>query len=292
MVAKTVEEIINGAEKVEVEPSLDRLIDSFLTGISTAYNRNPNLQQRMPFRIAVAALFDLCVNALYARTALSSGWLYCSDKHAEVRDEHFAGDYLYYPFVAACPRCAMKGDFYRADAQKPPSGSIGDLNAVVIAALYDRVAQSSPGGARVFRIPGTGDADLIFLEGDDVCVAEIKASPLVSYPLAITSNVIEDYDPKTGQRRTLDHSQATATHLSNDSIYLYLSHINRYVDLGANTQIDWPMKALSQYVSAPEGAQEIALAWFQLFSIQHTRGNPRRTVRHRSSECRVDKRRS
>jgi hypothetical protein len=174
---------------------------------------------------------------------------------------------IYYPFVAACPRCSVKGNFYKATAQKPPSGSIGGLNAIVIAALYDRVAQSSAGKARVLRVPGTGDADLVFLEGDDICVAEIKASPLVSYPLAVASDPIEDLDPATGQRRTLDHHESTATHLRRDSVCLYMPHVGKYIELGPKTGGNWPMDALSNYVSTAEGAAEIALAWSRLFQV-------------------------
>lgn len=159
------------------------------------------------------------------------------------------------------------GRFHKAQANKPPSDTIGSVNAKVIAALYERVAQASPGSARVLRVPGQGDADLVFVEGDDVCVAEIKASPLVSYPLAVVTDPIEDRDPQTGHRRTVDHHQSTATHLSTESVYLYIPHIGNYIDLGPVTGDAWPLNSLAEYVSNPEGAATIAAAWYRLFRI-------------------------
>lgn len=205
------------------------------------------------------------MNALYARRAASSGWIYCADKSTKA--EHWEGDYLYYPYVNVCPRCSVKGKFHEAKSKKPQPGSIGDVSSIVIAAIYDRVAQAAPGKATVLRVPGTGDADLILQEGDNICVAEIKASPLVSYPLAVTSEPIEVSDPDTSHRRVQDHHESTATHLRRETVYLYLPHVNEYIDLGSMSSGEWPLNSMSSYVSTTEGAAGIALAWSRLFRV-------------------------
>lgn len=272
MATQTLEGILRDAEGIKIEPALSRLIDAFLLGIRNAYDEYPDLERRgVTFNIAVAALFDLCVNALYARNAVAADWIYCADKSTKLSDPHFKGEYLYYPFVAACPRCSVKGRFHRAAAKKPPSDTIGKINSIVIAALYERVAQASPGSARVLRVPGRGDADLVFVEGNDVCVAEIKASPLVSYPLAVATDTIEDFNSETGRRQVLDHHGSTATHLSKESVYLYIPHVEEYVDLGPVTGGTWPLDSLTEYVSSSEGAARVATAWHRLFRIYSDR---------------------
>lgn len=92
MAAQTLKEILENAERVEVEPALDQLIGSFLEGISAAYDEYPELAESgVSFKMAVAALFDLCVNALYARSAVSSGWVYCAEKSAALSNSHYGG---------------------------------------------------------------------------------------------------------------------------------------------------------------------------------------------------------
>lgn len=275
MATKTLEEILADTEGVVVEPALNRLMDVFLAGILKSYGDDPNLEERLPFNIAVAALFDLCVNALYARNVETAGWVYCADKSEALSNPRFEGDYLYYPFLGACPRCSVEGRFHRAKPKKPPSDTIGSVNSIVIAALYERVAQASEGKARVLRVPGQGDADLVFVEGgdgdiqkaEDVCVAEIKASPLVSYPLAISTDTIAEADPETGERRVLDHRESDAAHLSKESVYLYLPHKDEYIDLGFKSDAPWPLESLAEYASERGGAAKIAEAWSHLFQL-------------------------
>lgn len=266
---KSLEEILSSAEEVEIEPSLAQLIDAYLKGISEAYARNPGLEEGTPFHIALAALFDLCANALYAQKVVSSGWVFCSDKSSELEDEHFSGHYLYYPFVSACPRCSVKGRFHKANAQKPKSGAIGDMNAKVIAAIYSRIAESSPEKAEVYRVPGTGDADLVFSEGSNICLAEIKASPLVSYPLAMPRGEPITYlDGKTGEELVNDHHRdSTPPELSSDPLYLYLPHVDEYVDLGPKRGEGWPLDTLASHIEKPEAAMKVAKAWQRLLNV-------------------------
>ncbi|MBA2376533.1 MAG: hypothetical protein H0V75_10445 [Rubrobacter sp.] len=271
---KSLEDILSSAEEIEVEPGLARLIDAYLNGIAEAYRRDPGSERAMPFDVALAALFDLCANALYAQRVVTSGWIFCGDKSAESDDGHFAGHYLYYPFVSACPRCSVKGRFHKADPQKPKSGSIGDMNSMVIAAIYSRIAKASPEKAEVYRVPGTGDADLIFSEGDNICLAEIKASPLVSYPLAVRRKEPITYlDDDTGEALVNDHHKnATPPDLEYSPLYLYLPHVGEYVDLGSKKGDGWPLDTLASYVSRPEGAMKVAGAWQRLLEVYSDRG--------------------
>ncbi len=270
---KALEEILNSAEEIEVEADLARLIDAYLNGISKAYERDPGSEAKMPFHIALAALFDLCVNALYAQKVVSSGWVFCSDKSEESEDAHFSGHYLYYPFVSACPRCSVKGRFHQADPQKPKSGAIGDMNAKVIAAMYSRIAQASPEKAEVYRVPGTGDADLLFSEGNNVCLVEIKASPLVSYPLAIPRREpITRLDSESGEELVNDHHrEATPPDLGSSPLYLYLPHVDEYLDLGSKRGEGWPLDTLASHIEKPEAAMKVAKAWQRLLEVYSDR---------------------
>ncbi len=271
---KSLEEILSSAEEIEVEADLALLIDTYLEGVSKAYGRDPGSEAETPFHIALAALFDLCANALYAQRVVTSGWVFCSDKSVELGDEHFSGHYLYYPFVSACPRCSVKGRFHKANPQKPKSGTIGDMNAKVIAAIYSRIAQASPERAEVYRVPGTGDADLIFSEGENVCLAEIKASPLVSYPLAVRRNEPITYlDNETGEEFVNDHHKdATPPDLESSTLYLYISHTDEYLELGPKKGEGWPLNALASHVEKPEGAMKVAKAWQRLLEVYSDRG--------------------
>lgn len=251
-----------------MEPALDQLITAYLSGILEAYSEDPELERKeVSFNMALAALFDLCVNALYARDAAAADWLYCRDKADDLENSHFRGDYLYYPFVSACPRCSVTGRFYKAEAKKPQSGSIGDANSIVVAAMYARVADAAPGAARVLRVPGTGDVDLVFVEDEDICLAEIKASPLVSYPLAVGTDPLDEFDPDSGSRASVDHRSFAATRLSAEPVYLYMPHVGEYIDLGPKVGETWPMDSLIDFVSSSQGASAVACAWARLFEI-------------------------
>lgn len=140
---------------------------------------------------ALAALFDLAVTALYLERVPNSDWLYCSNGPPT----------LSYPFVNACPRCALRSDFHFVKARKPESASIGKATSTILSAFLDCQAagKAEPIGEYSVRtLSDNGMVDALLIGPGNVCLLEIKASPLIAFPLEAACEPITELDSEDG----------------------------------------------------------------------------------------------
>ncbi len=161
----------------------------------------------------LAAAFDLLVAAEYYRTVASEGWGHCLDKGCSL---------LFYPYVNACPRCLLQGQFVFHKANKPKSGSIGLATSKLLALFLQKLLHKK--GSPIEVVKGNEPVDLVFRDNSSgsevVFFAEIKAAPLFTLPLAI-----KDQRSATA----VEHSMETTQH---EEIYctgLYDSEIGIYL---------------------------------------------------------------
>lgn len=160
--------------------------------------------------LTLAALFDLAVTALYLERVPTSGWYYCNEA-----DSHHPQ--LVYPFVNACPSCVLSGYFRHLKSGKPESAAIGKATSTILAAFLDLQAQA--GTVKDFHVRTLSDNGLVdaFLVGPKlVGLFEIKAAPLIAFPLTMVSAALTSLDDEQGELiPTATHSTATVPPGSN-----------------------------------------------------------------------------
>ncbi len=155
----------------------------------------------VPPNHALPALFDVIMSGLYAQQ------LEMRKKHAtlDVVTHPLAGDghATVFPYLWICPVCIGSGvhpaQAYLPDGDhrgtrvyarqarlsRPGGRRIGDLGAIVVRLLVESLSIGDPhltagGGHR-------GEFDLVMSSADQIVLGEIKASPLVAFPLVKTS---------------------------------------------------------------------------------------------------------
>lgn len=151
-----------------------------------------------------AALFDLAVTALYLEEVPSTGWYYCTC------DE---GRHLVYPFVNACPKCTLNGKFRHLNAAKPASAKIGKATSTILAAFLELLAKRATSRKiEIKTLNDNGLVDALLLSENRIVLFEIKASPLVSFPLMAESRKLTIREDGSEEITELqNHSETTVS---------------------------------------------------------------------------------
>lgn len=232
------------------------LIDASLDGLAELYRKNaapsPSSQ------IALPAIFDLVVNALYASRVSDSGWVYCLGP---------SGDYTpaqYYSFVKVCPRCAAERHYFPAKDHKPKSAKIGDDTEPAIKLILDKLIKYNNTDYKLVSTKNRqGDIDLFIIGNNLLAMGEIKASPLISYPLEIFLN--KPLTTESGENEIVPrpNHELDSPRIVDEarSINLYIPQSNRRINLGQKSDKGWPFDALAKFVQTPEGIQIIIDSW-------------------------------
>lgn len=129
----------------------------------------------VPLGISLAAGFDLLVAAKYYDYVQPENWLWC---------QHSALDL--YPFLNACPTCVLEGRFVHHAGNKPQSGHIGPATAEALREMLVEYYHRR-GSHEVSVCQGREPVDIAIVDygACSILVAEVKASPLFTPPLAI-----------------------------------------------------------------------------------------------------------
>ncbi|MBZ0309216.1 MAG: hypothetical protein K8I82_24335 [Anaerolineae bacterium] len=172
-----------------IEEALVKKLLDMVTNFSAEYRKN-----------MLAAAFDLLIAAEYYGNVTHTGWLYCPSPEP----------LLLYPYTNTCPRCVLERRFEYHKANKPKSGSIGATTSRFLC-LFTRELFIRKGlTIEIFR--GTEPIDAIFLDKSTlpatIFFAEIKASPLVTLPLAVPSQkmVVENSNSLFDKHKDTDLS--------------------------------------------------------------------------------------
>ena len=255
----------------------NRLIEASLDGLAKLYSQNKSFDPQP--EIALPAIFDLVVNASFAAGVTDSGWVYCLGHSGKFPPKQ------YYSFVGMCPRCGFDEHYYPARAHKPTSARIGDASSATLTLLWDKVIRHNAPGYKLFSTANQqGDAD-IFIVGEDIlAMGEIKASPLITYPLEIA--LTETLTTETDDGETIlrpNHEQDSPRVVGDaHSISLYIPQSNLRIDLGAKSGDGWPFGSLIKFVQEPDNLQAITNAWeiaYQAYS-ERDRNNPTFYLNH------------
>ena len=177
-VTTTIEKIIADAKPIHVAQWQIELVDAVM-GAALAHAK----ANKQPHGRCFAAAFDLIVAAHYYGNVANKGWLYCGPKNPV----------LFYPYTNSCPRCALKNEFQFHKANKPRSGNIGSVTSAYLCLCYKWFFQHSNFPELEIMV-GKEAVDILLLDRKQksCLLAEIKASPLVIFPLAAPSEQLTE----------------------------------------------------------------------------------------------------
>jgi len=213
--------------------------------------------------VALAALFDLCVSLEYDKLVADTDWVYCpaSKQHRE--------PVLVYPYVNACPRCAASGHVAPVRSHKPGSATIGRIAAKTLGAMLSALSQTTRSGWEVRQATQKVlHFDILLFDVETLALCEVKASPLVAFPLLapleqeLQRPGHEDRREPITQHRKTDLPLAKAGEVS-----LYVPHTEQRYSLGKPTDDGYPIREFTSRYAGNTGAiLDIINAWRQLFA--------------------------
>lgn len=210
---KWITQILAEASPLRENPSEDTLIEALIERVSVQNGFGGNRN------IALAAAFDLLVAAEYYGAVDKKGWLYCTATRP----------LLLYPYTNTCPSCLLNQRFSYHPANKPRSGMIGNSTARLLSKFMAVLLNSSGKNIEVLR--GREPVDIIFVDRSTqpttVFFAEIKASPLITFPLCIRDSV------------KLVNANASQQHTALECPADYMHHLELMVPVKAENGGAW-----------------------------------------------------
>lgn len=233
------------------------------------------------------ALFDLMMSGLYAQTLFNPA----ARELSRQGFVHVGGHetWAYHPYIWMCPACVAEGrparDCYLPDAEikqdrrgsgplkayerasvlaRPGGRLIGDygylgIRAILTALLPDETHITSGGGHR-------GEFDFVLSTNEQLILGEVKASPLVAFPLAakVATDAVEH------------HSWVSAMPLAT-AWALFVGAAageSRYLNIPPPAGAAWPLDALLEIARDAQKVATIVTAWhrhlvgYRLFNVE------------------------
>lgn len=217
-------------------------------------------------KVICAALFDLACNAEYLHGRVTNkNWIYCNRHRGTAASEPVA----YYSFLKQCPKCCqdLGLEARLSGAQhKPSSHHIGEITTTAAAFFLTLLGRANTDPLSVGVISKQShDVDALAWSDDVLVLFEIKASPLVTYPVRVRlghpyTESGPDLPVELGQHHLVDVDHRSLP------VALYLANLDIDVPLGTVNSANWPYDPLTQFVAASDGLMTYVEAWFEVFS--------------------------
>ena len=217
------------------------------------------------FMLFCAALFDLICNVEYVhKRVTNSKWIYCN----RGRDGGEAEPFAYYSFLKQCPECCQdRGlDPRISGAQhKPSSHHIGEITTTAMALFLHLLGLAAEQPLQVGVISKQNhDVDAVAWRKDLIILFEMKASPMVTYPIRMAllepmTESTSDGPAEVGQHKLIDVG------LRHDDLELYLANKHVGIPLGKPDGQAWPYPQVSSYIGNAEGVLSYFEAWVEVF---------------------------
>lgn len=177
--------------------------------------------------IRLAATFDLMVSAAYYKSVSNRGWTYCSDDP----------QMMFYTYTNVCPRCRGNGRFVYAKANKPESGKIGQITTEILCVFYQSIFTRKGHDVEVFKASEPVDVIVHDINKDVFLLAEVKAAPLLTVPLAAKCEAITEM--RDGILVKSEHESIDNPFLRNSSIELYFPAYNNKEERFYPLELNW-----------------------------------------------------
>ena len=212
-----------------------------------------------------AALFDLICNAEYIHGRLTNTkWIYCN----RCRGRNEPQPYAYFSFLKQCPRCCQdRGLEPRLSGaqHKPSSHHIGEITVVATALVLSLICASAPKPLHIGVIgKQSHDVDAVGWASDMLVLFEVKASPLVTFPIRTRLAAPFVADSDIGPREIAQHRLIDVPFQTNE-LSLFLANSNLDVPLGRVVGPTWPYPQMRDFIRDPEGLLTYLEAWTEVF---------------------------
>jgi hypothetical protein len=223
------------------------------------------------FGLALAAIFDLIVNIEYYRGRVTtSNWIYCRRNDCPERPR-----LGFYSALKQCPRCCLDRGLEprMAKAQhKPSSHHIGEITTTVCSLLLKVLAGAHGRPLEIAAITKQShDVDAVGYRDDLLVLFEMKASPMVTFPLACVfpKPLLKDEttdEGKTGGRVEYEqHSLVDVPVDGTRDFFLYVPHRKLSIPMGNGSSTSWPYSEAIKYFRKPGHFLDFLSAWLDLY---------------------------
>lgn len=200
-----------------------KIKDAVISCIDFAYN----YANSYDLGICLAATFDLMVSAAYYKSVANRGWTYCCEEP----------QMMFYTYTNICPRCIGNDKFVFAKANKPESGRIGQITTELLCVFYQHIFMRNGHNVEVFKASEPIDVIVRDVEKNIFILAEVKAAPLLTIPLAVKCDTLtENID---GVLAYTEHETVDNPFLHRSNMGLYLPSYNSQSDQFYGLDINW-----------------------------------------------------
>lgn len=226
-----------------------------------------------------AAIFDFVTNVEYCSTRFNrisnSKWIYCNAARDGVGGtSQGTMARVFYSFLKQCPFCCLEtglGARIKDSQHKPKSHHIGEITGFVMSTLLQVVLQSNEKPLSIGLIANQHhDVDAVAFRDDLAVLIEIKASPLVTLPLAsdLTEVMLKDSPDSEGNETEIveyDRHSLIDFPYKSFPLYFFVPHRDLRIELGYASEENFPYGKAIEYVSNVDGFLNYISAWAELF---------------------------
>ncbi len=256
-----------------MDEALDAVVEGFVASLRSL--RADGLMQPESLGNALSALVDFCITGIYTNGLIDDQAQFTQ---AGVRCGH---GQVVFPYTWMCPICVAMGsarqacylpsaerkerngsvrDYPRVERLAKPGGrAIGDQGIQAVKALLRAVLRASGTGARLRDGGGSrGEFDLTVATDTALAFIEVKAKPLIAYPLLVDGEFAASEKP-TPKHEWVSVKMESATRLT-----LLLGAINECLPLSAPSAANvktWPLPDMARISADRTAVAKIIANW-------------------------------
>jgi len=260
------------SELTAMDVALAQVVQAFILALRQLHTDGRLLSENIG--PALSALVDFCITGVYTNGLLGD------DTQFAQRAIKCVHGLAVFPYTWMCPLCVAAGaaptdcylpDFIRRPANgtvrdypkvemlaKPGGRAIGDQGIQVIKALLREVLKNSLGGAKLRDGGGArGEFDLTIATDSLIAFIEVKAKPLISYPLVVKQ-------PDESTTHSNKHEWVSVAINDHSSLSLFLAAIDHHLPIAnptADTVSTWPLGDLALACSNPDVVALVVKNW-------------------------------
>jgi hypothetical protein len=219
--------------------------------------------------LVLASAFDLLCNVEYCHGRMvSNNWIYCRSHSTP---------YAYFSFLKQCPQCSVETGLEKrlTGAQhKPSSHHIGEITTTICTMILRLLSYGSDKPLTVDVITKQNhDVDAVAYDDQLVVLLEIKASPMVTFPIRceLPARLFRE---RGGERVEYKNHSLVDIQLDNRELSLYMPHRDWKIPLGVCDEGSWPYSAIANLLRTPESFLEYLSGWMEIYlaySVPKTR---------------------
>ncbi len=251
---------------------------------------------------AVSALFDLAASGVYANALLHDDGRLVTDDGTARQEFLLCGTDAVFPYTWMCPSCVAAGvarklaylptakgpkllrdssDRWQLFAEvdrlaKPNARAIGDAGIAIVKAILRSLMGAKGDTVRLREGGGKGGGfDLTITTAEQLLLIEVKAKPLIAYPLTVHDVRAHDDGHEWSQMLGA---------VADKRLTLFLGATGNRLELSNELTETWPLPSLTDAVTDPDQAYAILFNWYRHYAAYRRlfgKGEPDRLRWHR-----------